>query len=109
MLLRWILGLIGGFFIVGWLLLIAMANSFRGSFGASENPVWKIIGPVAVAILLTAAVIWPDRRLLLHAAAIAALGLLVGSLLLVRTTFFVASLGSIYAVLWFLFYKSNFK
>jgi hypothetical protein len=107
--LRWILGLAGGLFIVGWVLLIAMANSFRGSFGASENPVWKAAGPVVIAALLTVAVIYPERRLLLHAAAIAALGVLVGSLMLARTAIFVASLGFIYAALWFLFYKSSFR
>ena len=45
-----------------------------------------------------------DRRALLHAAAVAALGLLVGSALIARQAAFVATLGLAYGVAWLVFY-----
>jgi hypothetical protein len=108
--LRWILGIAAGVFAVGWVALSAWSNGFRGSFGASANPLWKGVLPVAVALLLLAGLIWPDRRLLLHAGALAATGLLALSLYLSRETMFVAGLGVLYAVGWlFLYYQAAWK
>jgi hypothetical protein len=107
--LRWILGLLGGLFTVGWLVIIVLANSFRGSFGASENALWKVVAPPAIALVLTAALIWPERRLLLHTGAIMAAAVLIGSLLLARTTVFTATLGCLYAGSWLLFYYHSLR
>ena len=89
---------------VGWVFLVGAGDRFRASFGASENPIWKLVGPVVVAALLAAGLWWPDRRPLLHLAAVAALGLLVASLAVARESVFVATVGVCYAVGWLVVY-----
>ena len=102
--LRWLLGLPASLFAVGWIVLIAGADSFRRSFGASENAWWKAAVPVVVALCFVASVVWPDRRLLLHFVAILAVALLIGCVFLARETIFAATVGAIYIAGWLLFY-----
>ena len=102
--LRWFLGITAGVIAAGWLLLTVAGNSFRGSFGASENSALKTIAPTAIALLLLAALIWPERRLLLYLGGLAAVGILIASLFLARATVFVAGCGVIYTSAWLYFY-----
>ena len=103
--LRWILGLIlvllgGGFFT-----LLVFSNGLRKSFGASENnPLVATLALVAAALLLSA-IVWPENRLLLHAGAVAAVGL-IGLCVwqLVSESATVLWFGIFYLLAWLAFY-----
>lgn len=108
--LRWILGLPTAAFALGWLFLVTAGDRFRGSLGASPNAWWKGILPVVVAVVLLAGLIWPERRVLLHSGAVAAAGVLAGSLYLTRETVFVAGVGLLYSLGWlYLYYLVAWK
>jgi hypothetical protein len=102
--LRRTLGLVAACVAVAWVLLVAAADGFRRSFGASEHGAWMAVLPVAVAALVVAPLIWPERRPLLHAAAVVVAALLGASLWVARQTVLVAALGVLYAAAWLLFY-----
>ncbi|TAK50862.1 MAG: hypothetical protein EPO25_18140 [Gammaproteobacteria bacterium] len=75
--LRWILGsiivLVGG----GFVALSIVAGGFRRSFGASSiHPLLTLL-PLVAMVLLLAALMFPAKKLLLHAAALAAVALVV--------------------------------
>lgn len=74
--LRWILGSIAVLFGGGFLSLVPLGNAFRKSFGASEHGPLFLGLPVVGILLLFAAVLFPANKLLLHIAAVAALGLI---------------------------------
>jgi len=102
--LRWVLGGIAAIVAAGWVALAAGGNSFRRSFGASENAPWVVAIPPIIALVVLASVVWPERRALLHVTAALIVLLLVASALLARQTIFVASLGVLYALAWLWFY-----
>jgi hypothetical protein len=103
--LRWTLGIIltlaGG----GFMLLSVIAGNFRKSFGASDvNPLITILPVVGMALLL-AALIFPAKRVLVHTAAAAAIGMIVlcvWQLISEAATFLWISL--LYLVAWLVFY-----
>ena len=102
--LRWLLGVPAALFAVGWIAFGIGADSFRRSFGASENALWKSVLPVTVALLFVASVAWPDRRWLMHLTALSALALLLGSVYIARESIVTAAFGTIYSVGWLVFY-----
>ena len=102
--LRWLLGIAAALIVGGWLALGTLGSGFRRSFGASENPIWLLGLPALVGALVIASLLWPDRRPLMHAAAVVMLGFVVGSVILARETLFVAALGLLYSAAWFYFY-----
>jgi hypothetical protein len=104
MTLRWTLGLVTTVVAIGWVALAIAGSGFRRSFGASGNPAWLIVIPVVVGLLVVASVVWPERRALLHVAALCMASLGVGCVFLARETVFVAALGVCYALTWFAFY-----
>ncbi len=73
--LRWILGTVGLLFGGGFFILAIIGNSFRKSFGASDNHPLLITLPLLGIALLLAAILLPANKPLLHAAAVAAIGL----------------------------------
>lgn len=74
--LRWILGSIAVLFGGGFVVLVALGNAFRKSFGASEHgPLFTLLPVLGVAVLL-ATLVFPACKPLLHVAALAALGLI---------------------------------
>ena len=102
--LRWTIGLTTALILAAWVALSVVGDNFRRSFGASEGSPLPLIVGVASASLVLASVVWPERRMLLHIVAVVMLALCVGCAFLARQTMFVASLGFIYAALWFTFY-----
>ena len=80
--LRYSLAVVATVVAVGWAFLVGAGDRFRASFGASENPAWKLAGPIVVA----------------------ALGLLVASLAVARESVFVATVGACYAIGWLVVY-----
>ena len=102
--LRWTLGVVATLFAAGWALLVAVAGGFRRSFGASETGWWVGVVPVVAAALALASVVWPERRALLHATAVAMAALLGACVWVARDAPFVATLGVLYVAAWGLFY-----
>lgn len=103
--LRWILGLIALVLGGGCSVLVIVSNGFRRSFGASENnPLLMILPFVAMGLLFTS-LIWPSHRWLLHAAALAAVGL-AGFCVWQMVSEAATSLGFaiVYLLAWFVFY-----
>ncbi len=74
--LRWVLGVSGALFAIGFIALALIGNAFRKSFGASALGPLTIILPAIALVLLVAATVAPTCKPLLHAAAISALGLI---------------------------------
>ena len=102
--LRWVLGISTAGFAIVWAFLVIAGADFRGTLRAREKAWIRSAIPILVAILFLAAVLWPDRELLMHAAAVLAVGLLGLSLFLVREAVFVAFLGVVYCLGWLVFY-----
>ncbi|MEJ7811977.1 MAG: hypothetical protein WKG32_16310 [Gemmatimonadaceae bacterium] len=102
--LRWLLGGLAAIVAAGWVALAAGGNSFRRSFGASENAPWVAAVPPIIALVVLASVVWPERRPLLHVTAALIILVLIASALLARQTVFVAALGVLYALAWLWFY-----
>jgi hypothetical protein len=102
--LRWTLGVVTTVVVGAWVALVVLGGAFRRSFGASGNPPWLIALPVVVGALVLAALLRPERRALLHAAAALMLPLTGGALLLARASPAVATLGIAYAAAWWAFY-----
>ncbi len=73
--LRWILGSITVLFGGGFVFLMIVGNGFRRSFGASETSPLVIVLPLLGFLLLFGAILSPSSKLLLHAAAMATIGL----------------------------------
>lgn len=103
--LRWCLGLVAGLLGGGFLVLFFVSNGFRRSFGASENNPLVAVLPLAAIGLLVAGVIAPGSRLLLHLAALAALGL-VGFCVwqLIKEAATVMWFALLYLTAWLVFY-----
>lgn len=102
---RWLLGIIIVFLGAGLVILFIVGNSFRQSFGASEdNPLFAVLLLVAFAILL-AGVIFPAQKALLHVGALAAL-VLVGFCIwmLYYESATVMWFGLIYLAVWLFYY-----
>lgn len=101
---RALLGGIAGVLAVVWVGFFLFANSFRRSFGASPNAVWKGIVPLAVMLLVLAATLLPQHRALLHLTTVAMAATAIGCVVIMREAPFLASLGLLYACGWFYFY-----
>lgn len=74
-LLRWILGPITVLAAAGFVGLVLLANAARAVLNQPAHGPSFILLPVAGITLLLAAIIFPNRQPLLHAAAVAAVGL----------------------------------
>jgi amino acid permease len=98
------LGVIAALFAVGWVALMAVADSFRRSFGASPKGALVGVLPVVVAVVVLASLCWPGSRALLHVTAVLVAALVVACVLLARAAPFVATLGLAYAAAWLAFY-----
>lgn len=73
--LRWTLGSITALFGAGFVFLMIVGNGFRKSFGASQTGPLVVVLPLLGFLLLFGAILFPSSKLLLHTAAVAALGL----------------------------------
>ena len=73
--LRWILGSITVLFGSGFVFLMIVGSAFRKSFGASETSPLVVVLPLLGFLLLFGAILFPGSKLILHAAAMAAIGL----------------------------------
>ena len=102
--LRWTIGIATAVIAALWVALAVLGDSFRRSFGASENAPWMFFVPIAVGALVIASVMSPERRTLLHVVAVVMVLLCLGSLWLARETMFVATLGLLYTGMWLTFY-----
>ena len=102
--LRWIIGIVTTLVTVGLLALSAIGDGFRRSFGASAGSPLPSLVIAAAGALIVLSVIWPDRRVLLHVTAVAMLALSIGCVYIARETMFVATVGLLYAAMWFVYY-----
>lgn len=73
--LRWLLGIVFALFLAGFLTLAVIGRGFRESFGASPIAPLIVAAPVVSVALMTAALMLPTNRTLLHVAAASALAL----------------------------------
>lgn len=102
---RWILGIVITLLCGGFLFLFMVSNGFRRSFGASENNPLAAILPLIAAAILCGGVVFPTQTILLHAGAVASLGLVgfcVWQLYYEAAT--VMWYGLFYLALWLFFY-----
>ncbi|MEP6764895.1 MAG: hypothetical protein ABJB66_11315 [Gemmatimonadaceae bacterium] len=103
--LRWTLGIIITVLAGGFVMLSVVAGGFRKSFGASDtNPLVTMLPLLAAAVLL-AGLIVPSHKPLLHAGAVAAVGLIsfcVWQMIAESAT--VTWLGIAYLIAWLVFY-----
>jgi hypothetical protein len=106
---RWIVGGIAGLVGALWALLFVFGDTFRRSFGASVNPVWKLLVPLAVIALLVGSTLAPTQRALLHVTLVVVVALGAGSVWLMRETPFVGTLGLAYCALWVWYYSMAIK
>lgn len=102
--LRWLLIVVTALVGVAWVLLVAWADSFRRSFGASANDGVTLVLPVVVLALLLASLLLPEFKWLQHLVAALALAVAVGCIVLMSETVVMGSLGLIYVGLWLLHY-----
>lgn len=86
-------------------MLSVVASGFRKSFGASDtNPIITILPLVAAAVLL-AGLIMPSNKALLHAGAVAAVGLIgVCIWQMIAESATVTWFGIAYLIAWLVFY-----
>ncbi|MFN8548260.1 MAG: hypothetical protein U0527_09950 [Candidatus Eisenbacteria bacterium] len=105
--LRWALGIVTSLFLVAWIALVAFGNSYRRSFGASENGPLLTLAPLLLVTVLLAGLCWPEKRALLHTGAALAVLLLAASTWLLRQSAFGGTLGIFYAAAWLLFYTMS--
>lgn len=96
--LRWITGGASALFLVLYVSFFLFANSFRRSFGASPNAAWKLIVPLAVAVLVLLAALFPAQRWLLYLTILAAAITGIASLTIIRQAPFVSLLGVAYSL-----------
>jgi hypothetical protein len=102
---RWILGGILVFFAGGLVVLSMVAGGFRKSFGASAiNPLIVALPLIAFAVLF-AGVLFPASRSILHAGAVAAVGL-IGLCVwqIIADSAVVLFFGIAYLILWLIYY-----
>ena len=102
--LRWTLLIVTALVAVGWIALLAFADGFRRSFGASDNALWKLIGPLFVMAALLASLTLPGQRVVQHSVAGLAVALAVGCGWLFRQSPGLSITGLIYLGLWFVYY-----
>ena len=102
--LRWTLGLVVTLTTAAFMALVIIGGGFRRSFGASDNSGLQIVIGLAVAGLVIASLIAPERRVLMHAVAVVIVAFAVLFLVIMRQAPVVASLGLLYAIGWFAFY-----
>ena len=103
--LRWILGLTIGFMIAGFIFLFLVSNGFRASFGGSKNNPLIAILPVAAAVLLLVSLFFPTQKLLLHASAVAAVGVVAFCVWqMISESAVVVWFGVLWVILWFIYY-----
>jgi hypothetical protein len=79
-LLRWLLGGSAALIVAGWIAFFILANNFRGSFGASENPPWLLVLPLVVALLIVFSTLLPHASTLLFVTAVAVVAASLGAL-----------------------------
>ena len=104
MTLRWILGLVLTIASAGFVALMVIAGGFRRSFGASDKGTPFVILALVCAAVILASLVWPERRVLMHVAAVVMAAFCVGLVFLARDTASTALLGAIYAAAWFTYY-----
>lgn len=102
--LRWLMMIGTAAAMIGFVALLALADGFRRSFGASENGPLVAILPLMTGLLFLGALLWPEQRALQHVAAITALILAGLSIWVLQESGFVGSVGLIYSGLWGLWY-----
>ena len=102
--LRWALGLVVTLTTAAFLALVIIGGGFRRSFGASDKSGPQIVIGLAVAGLVIASLVSPERRVLMHVVAVLMVAFAVLLLVIMRHAPFVASLGLLYAIGWFAFY-----
>jgi len=102
--LRWMLAAGTALVAAGFVALLVMADSFRRSFGASDNGPLVMAVPLAVMAVFLASLLLPGQRVLLHVAAAVALGLAACSVWIMRESVFLGVMGLLYAGLWSAWY-----
>lgn len=103
--LRWILGSITVLFGGGFVFLMIVGSAFRKSFGASETSPLMVVLPLLGFLVLFGAILFPGSKLLLHAAAIAALGLVGFCLWIIfKESDPTMWLAIVYLIVWFAYY-----
>ena len=105
--LRWILVSSTALVAAGFLGLLAVADGFRRSFGASENGPWTVVVPLTVMLLFLAALLVPGQRMLLHVAAVVAVVLAAASVWTLRESVFIGLMGLLYSAAWWVWYWST--
>lgn len=89
---------------VGFVALLALADDFRRSFGASENGPLVAIIPLVVLAALLAGLLFPGQKGLVHVGAAAAVAVAVGGVWVMRESVATGSLGLVYCALWLSWY-----
>ena len=84
--------------------LVLQSNSFRRSFGASENGPLVLGIPLVVMLVLLASLLFPAQRALQHVAVVAALSLAACSVWIIRESIFLGIAGLTYCGLWSAWY-----
>jgi hypothetical protein len=102
--LRWILASATVLVMVGFIALLGFADSFRRSFGASENGPLLALLPVTAILVFLAGLIFPRQRALLHVAATLALALVVCAVWVLQESVFVGVTGLLYSALYLVWY-----
>lgn len=102
--LRWTLGSVTTFVVIGFIALVVFGNGFRRSWGASDNSALNVGLTVAVMLALVASIFLPPHQLVLHSVAVVVVALLGSSLWMFRESAFVGTFGVIYCALWFAYY-----
>lgn len=102
--LRWSLIVVTALVGVGWFLLVAWADSFRRSFGASPNDAAIVVLPLLVLALVLASLLLPGVLWLQHLVAVLAVAVAVGCIMLMAETAVMGSLGLVYVGLWLVHY-----
>jgi hypothetical protein len=97
-LLRWLLGGSATLIVAGWIVFFILANSFRGSFGASENPAWVLVLPLVVALLIVFSTLLPYVRMLLFVTAAAVVAASLGALWIAGEAPYLVAAWFVYAV-----------
>jgi hypothetical protein len=101
---RWILATVTAIVATAFVAFVLHANGFRRSFGASDNGPLVMGVPLAVMLVLLTSLLLPGQRILLHAAAVVAVGLAVCSVWMLRESVFLGVMGLAYCGLWSAWY-----
>lgn len=102
--LRWVLAAVTATVTVGFLVLLAWADGFRRSFGASANGPLVAGAPLGAMLVVLASLLLPGSRPLLHVTAAAVLALAASSAWLLREAPFLGGTGLLFSALWSLWY-----